>query len=135
MSPYAEAPEDLRPYSKFTTPYYELHHSRRVQQRGARRPPIHNPSAITEVRIGFLGPVYDHPDHALGQKMLNGVDLAIDEANAAGGYGGKRFRLMVHNDSATWGASSNAIIKMAYDEKLGPCMARSAATPLTSVFA
>jgi branched-chain amino acid transport system substrate-binding protein len=118
MRPYAEAPEDLRPYSKFTTPYWENYTSL-VEYNGAARDVADpDPKTITEVRIGFLGPVYDHPDHALGQKMLNGVNIAIDEANAAGGYGGKPFRLMVHNDSATWGASSNEIIKMAYDEKV-----------------
>ena len=49
--------------------------------------------------------------------MLNGATMAIDEANAAGGYGGKPFKLMVHNDSAIWGASSNEIVKMSYDEQ------------------
>jgi ABC-type branched-subunit amino acid transport system substrate-binding protein len=49
--------------------------------------------------------------------MLNGATLAIEEVNAAGGYGGKPFKLMVHNDSAIWGASSNEIVKMTYDEK------------------
>ena len=44
--------------------------------------------------------------------------MAIEEANAAGGYGGKPFKLMVHNDRALWGASSNEIVKMAYDEKV-----------------
>jgi len=44
--------------------------------------------------------------------------MAIDEANAAGGYGGKPFKLMLHNDSAIWGASSNEIVKMVYDEKV-----------------
>lgn len=118
MRPYAEAPEDLRPYSKFTTPYWENYTSLIEYNGAARDISDPDPSTLTEVRIGFLGPVYDHPDHALGQKMLNGATLAIDEANAAGGYGGKPFRLMVHNDSATWGASSNEIIKMAYDEKV-----------------
>jgi ABC-type branched-subunit amino acid transport system substrate-binding protein len=50
--------------------------------------------------------------------MLNGATLAIEEANAAGGYGGKPFKLMVHNDSAIWGAASNEIVKMVYDEKV-----------------
>lgn len=118
MRPYAEAPEDLRPYSKFAKPYWE-NYTTLVEYNGAARDiPDPDPSSIKEVRIGFLGPVYDHPDHALGQKMLNGVNMAIDEANAGGGYGGKPFRLMVHNDSATWGASSNEIIKMTYDEKV-----------------
>lgn len=70
------------------------------------------------MRIGFLGPVKEHRDEALGRMMLNGATLAIEEANAAGGYGGKPFRLMLHNDSAIWGASSNEIVKMSYDEKV-----------------
>jgi branched-chain amino acid transport system substrate-binding protein len=48
--------------------------------------------------------------------MLKGATLAIDEANAAGGYAGKPFKLMLHNDSAIWGAASNEIVKMVYDE-------------------
>ena len=50
--------------------------------------------------------------------MLNGATLAIEEANANGGYGGKPFKLMLHNDSAIWGAASNEIVKMVYDEKV-----------------
>ena len=76
------------------------------------------PGDVDEVRIGFLGPVENHPQEKLGKMMLAGAQLAIGEANAAGGYCGKPFRLMVHNDQATWGASSNEIVKMAYDEKV-----------------
>ena len=50
--------------------------------------------------------------------MLHGAQLAIDEANARGGYCGKPFRLKMHNDAATWGASSNEIVKMVYDDKV-----------------
>ena len=73
MKPYAEAPEDLRPFSKFTTPYWE-NYTELVEYNGAARD-VHDPdpATITEVRIGFLGPVYDHPQKALGQKMLNGA--------------------------------------------------------------
>jgi ABC-type branched-subunit amino acid transport system substrate-binding protein len=35
--------------------------------------------------------------------MLNGAQLAIDEANARGGYGGKPFKLKVHNDGGAVG--------------------------------
>ena len=84
----------------------------------AREVPTLKPQDVDEVRIGFLGPVENHPDEALGRMMLNGALLAIEEANARGGYGGKPFRLMVHNDAALWGASSNEIVKMAYDEKV-----------------
>ncbi|MGB9071429.1 MAG: ABC transporter substrate-binding protein [Terriglobales bacterium] len=114
--PYAGTPEDLRPYSKFTTPYYE-HYTDLVEYNGAARD-VPEPTDITEVRIGFLGPIENHPDQVFGRRMLNGATLAIDEANAAGGYCGKPFRLMLHNDSAIWGAASNEIVKMVYDDKV-----------------
>jgi len=59
----------------------------------------------------------------------------IDEVNAAGGYCGKPFRLVTHNDydnwqmsksantetakeSAIWGAASNNAVRMIYDDKV-----------------
>jgi ABC-type branched-subunit amino acid transport system substrate-binding protein len=50
--------------------------------------------------------------------MLSGAQMAVDEANAGGGYGGKRFHLMVHDDQAPWGASSNEIVNLSYVEKV-----------------
>jgi ABC-type branched-subunit amino acid transport system substrate-binding protein len=118
LRPYANAPEDMRPYSKFTPPYYELYTTLVEYNGGARDVPTLKPSDVDEVRIGFLGPVKDHPDEALGKMMLAGAQLAVDEANARGGYGGKPFKLMVHNDQAVWGASSNEVIKMTYEDKV-----------------
>ena len=118
LKPYANAPEDLRPFSKFTTPYYE-HYQDLIEYNGAARDiPDPDLKDLSEIRIGFVGPLYNHPDQALGKRMLNGVTLAVDEANAAGGYCGKPFKLMLHNDSAVWGAASNEIVKMVYDEKV-----------------
>jgi ABC-type branched-subunit amino acid transport system substrate-binding protein len=118
LAPYANAPDDLRPYSRFTKPYYE-HYTKTVEYNGpARDVPVPDLKDLTEVRIGFLGPIQDHRDQALGRMMLSGATMAIDEANAAGGYGGKPFKLMVHNDAALWGASSNEIVKMIYDENV-----------------
>jgi ABC-type branched-subunit amino acid transport system substrate-binding protein len=54
--------------------------------------------------------------------MLQGAQLAIDAANARGGYGAgvmtraKPYNLSVHNDSAQWGASSTEAVKMAFDD-------------------
>ncbi|HXK06128.1 MAG TPA: ABC transporter substrate-binding protein [Verrucomicrobiae bacterium] len=118
LHPYAKAPEDMRPYSSFAAPYYE-NYGKLVEYNGAARDAATvKPEQIDEVRIGFLGPIEDHPNRNLGLAMLHGAQLAIDEANAARGYGGKPFKLMVHNDQAVWGASSNEIVKMAYDEKV-----------------
>ncbi|MDX2152767.1 MAG: ABC transporter substrate-binding protein [Bryobacteraceae bacterium] len=118
LRPYAAAPDDMRPFSKFTTPHYE-HYTNIVEYNGpGRDEPVPALSTLDEIRIGFLGPLENHPDQALGQRMLNGVTLAIEEANKAGGYCGKPFRLMLHNDQAVWGSASNEIVKMVYDEKV-----------------
>ena len=118
VRPYANTPQDMRPYGNFAAPYDEFY-QKQVEYNGAARDvPTVKPQDVDEVRIGFLGPVENHIDAPLGSMMLNGALLAVEEANARGGYGGKPFRLMVHNDQALWGASSNEIVKMAYDEKV-----------------
>jgi branched-chain amino acid transport system substrate-binding protein len=118
LKPYTGAPDDLRPFSKFTTPYFE-HYQDLVEYNGAARDiPDPDLKDLSEIRIGFIAPLHDHPDQVMGNRMLKGATLAIDEANAGGGYGGKPFKLILHNDSAIWGAASNEIVKMVYDEKV-----------------
>ena len=118
VRPYANTPQDMRPYGNFAAPYDEFY-QKQVEYNGAARDvPTVKPQDVDEVRIGFLGPIENHIDAPLGRMMLNGEQLAVEEANARGGYGGKPFRLMVHNDQALWGASSNEIVKMDYDEKV-----------------
>lgn len=135
LKPYTGAPEDLRPFSKYTTPYHEYYQDLVEYNGAARDIPDPDVKELSEVRIGFLAPLYDHPDQVLGNRMLNGARLAIDEANAAGGYGGKPFRLITHNDydnwqnssasvagtskdAAIWGAASNDAVRMIYDDKV-----------------
>ncbi|MBZ5581113.1 MAG: ABC transporter substrate-binding protein, partial [Acidobacteriia bacterium] len=118
LTPYTGAPDDLRPFSRFTPPYYENYQDLVEYNGAARDVPDPDLKDLSEIRIGFIGPLYDHPDQVLGNRMLHGASMAIDEANAAGGYCGKPFKLMLHNDSAIWGAASNEIVKMVYDEKV-----------------
>lgn len=135
LKPYTGAPEDLRPFSKFTTPYHEYYQDLVEYNGAARDVPDPDLKDLDEIRIGFLAPLYDHPDQVLGNRMLNGATMAIDEANAVGGYGGKPFRLVTHNDydnwqmsksaavgasrdSAIWGAASNDAVRMIYDDKV-----------------
>ena len=118
LAPYANTPEDLRPYNRFTQPYYE-HYTKTPEYNGvASDAPTIPADDAREVAIGFLGPIENHKDLALGVAMKRGAELAIAEANARGGYCGKPFVLKLHNDAATWGASSNEIVKMVYDEKV-----------------
>ncbi len=52
--------------------------------------------------------------------MLQGARLAIEQANAQGGYfrRGIPFELVVSNDNGLWGASGNEIVNMAYKDKV-----------------
>ena len=135
LKPYTGTPEDLRPFSKFITPYHEYYQDLIEYNGAARETPDADLKDLTEIRIGFLAPLYDHPDQVRGTRMLTGAQMAIDEANAAGGYGGKPFRLINHNDydnwqnsntsvtgvskdSAIWGAASNDAVRMIYDDKV-----------------
>jgi len=134
LKPYAGAPQDLRPFSKFTEPYHEFYQDLVEYNGAARDIPDPDLSTLSEIRIGFLAPLYDHPDQALGARMFNGAKMAIEQANAAGGYCGKPFRLVTHNDydnwqvpsggtgaskdSAIWGAASNDAVRMIYDDKV-----------------
>jgi branched-chain amino acid transport system substrate-binding protein len=135
LKPYTGAPDDLRPFSKYTTPYHEYYKDLVEYNGAARDIPDPDLKSLSEIRIGFLAPLYDHPDQALGSRMLNGATLAIDEANAGGGYGGKPFRLVTQNDydnwqmsksatagasrdAAIWGAASNDAVRMIYDDKV-----------------
>jgi hypothetical protein len=121
LVPYANEPEDLRPFSRFTKPYYEIY-TQTPEYNGAAADVHTAPAAeVSSVDIGFLG------RSKIIRTSLRGAQLAVAEANARGGYGGKPFRLQIHNDAATWGASSNEIVKMVYDEKVWAMLASSSA--------
>jgi branched-chain amino acid transport system substrate-binding protein len=130
--PYAGEPEDLSPFAKFISPYDVNYTSPNIYVGAGRDIP--EPKNLSEVRIGFMGPIANGPEQAFGLRMLHGAQLAVEEANARGGYGGKPFRLMPHDDynnwqeqagyseerptdPAIWGAASNAAVQMIYDEQ------------------
>ena len=132
VAPYAGEPPDLIPYAKFTSPY-DLNYVHPNIYMGAGRD-VPEPKHLTEVRIGFFGPIEHSPDQVFGLRMLHGAQLAVEEANARGGYGGTPFKLMLHNDydnwqaktvygddrptdPTIWGSASNEVVKMVYDDQ------------------
>ena len=132
VAPYAGEPGDLSPYAKFAAPY-DLNYIHPNIYSGAGRD-IPEPKNLTEVRIGFFGPIERNPESVFGLRMLHGAQLAVEEANAHGGYGGKPFKLMLHNDydnwqaktvygddrptdPTIWGSASNEVVKMVYDDQ------------------
>jgi len=128
---YARTPPDLRPFHELT-PYKEFFTTRPVFRGPGREAP--DPAGLEEVRIGFIGsleerdgpilpagfrPVVQSYDKTrFGRHMLWGARLALEEANAAGGYRGKPFRLVARTDLVQWGQTSNELVKFAYDDKV-----------------
>lgn len=131
VEPYAGEPADMSPYQKFAKPY-DLNYIHPNIYVGSGRD-IPDPKDLTEVRIGFFGPIEHSPEEAFGLRMLHGAQLAVEEANAHGGYGGIPFKLMLHNDydnwqaktvygddrstdPSIWGSASDETVKMVYDD-------------------
>jgi len=108
---YGNTPDELLPFAHFQEPYKQHFVYPPQPYRGPNREKP-EPVGLKEVRIGFLGPMEGSPIVDYGTQMVNGVQLAIDEANARGGYKGIPFRAMLHNDVGLWGASANEVVKM-----------------------
>ena len=132
VAPYAGEPADLSPYAKFAAPYDTNYTHPNIYSGAGRDLP--EPKNLTEVHIGFFGPIEHNPESVFGLRMLHGAQLAVEEANARGGYGGKPFKLMLHNDydnwqakavygddrptdPTIWGSASNEAVKMVYDDQ------------------
>lgn len=123
-SNYANTPSDIEPFGG-AKPYKE-HFLTQMEYTGPGRG-IPEPADVKTVKIGFIGPIMStvsvatggkSHEEALGVKMLQGARLAIEEANARGGYLKRKipFELAISNDNGLWGSSGNEIIKMAYKD-------------------
>jgi ABC-type branched-subunit amino acid transport system substrate-binding protein len=124
---YGRTPERYVPFSKFSKPYKRFFLDPLEYYGYGRSLP--EPGQVDSVRIGFLGPIEptvsvatggSSHEEALGKQMLQGARLAIEQANAAGGYLARKvpYRLVVRNDNGLWGASGNEIIHLAYRDKV-----------------
>ncbi len=116
---YGNMPEDLEPFGKFVKePYkkYFVPSDAAITFWGPGREK--SEPEVDTVKIGLLAPVERSHETYMGRSILNGMTLALEEANAAGGYKGKPFEAVVKNDSGLWGASANEIINFTYEEKV-----------------
>lgn len=121
---YANMPDEAVPFGKFTKPYKEWFVDKDTLDYfgAARERVVEEIGTSKTVNIGFLGPLENNYEAVYGQAMLHGAQLAVEDANARGGYNasgmsnGKPYALKIHNDSAQWGASSTEAVKMVFDE-------------------
>lgn len=124
---YAQSAADVEPFGG-VKPFKE-HFLVQMEYAGAGRA-IPEPEEVDTVKIGFLGPIVptvsvatggkSHNEEALGIAMLRAIRMAIDEANAKGGYHKRQipFELCVRNDNALWGASGSEVIHLAYKDNV-----------------
>ncbi len=124
---YAKSSSDVEPYGG-VKPFKE-HFLAQMEYTGPGRG-VEEPQDLKTVRIGFLGPIMptvsvatggkSHNEETLGISMLRASRMAIDEANAKGGYIKRQipFELSVHNDNALWGASGSEVINLAYKDNV-----------------
>ncbi len=118
--PYANMPPVAEPYGGFRKPYQQwLVEPNTLEYDGAARSEVDGDvAALKTIKLGFLGPLdAANEDSPYGIAMLHGAQMAVEEANAKGGYRGKPFELKVHDDLPLWGASSMALVAMRFEDE------------------
>lgn len=126
---YARTPEALAPYHGMD-PHKRLF-TERSQFRGAGREGP-DPQGLSEVRIGFIGPLTDEdrpvasqasrsatsdPLKAVyGRRMLQAATMAVEQANKQGGYRGIPFRIVPRTDLVLWGQTSNELVRFVEED-------------------
>jgi len=73
---------------------------------------IPDPDTLASIRIGVTGPART----PAGRELLAGVQLAIDEANAAGGYHGVPFEIYFRPNDGPWGVVASQVVRLAAED-------------------
>jgi len=69
---------------------------------------------LDEIPIGLFAPL--DPVDSVGHRMWRGASLAVEEANAAGGYEGKPFRLVQRWAPDPWRGGGVLLTRMVYED-------------------
>lgn len=120
LKQYGNTPDDLQPYRRFVKePYKQFFISppdTPLQFLGPGREK--SEPEVKTVKIGIIAPLSRTHEAYIGRSMLRATQMAIDAANALGGYNSKPFELVVRNDTGLWGASANEIVAFSYEDKV-----------------
>jgi len=107
---YGNTPDKQVPYGNYQKAYMQHFVEEQAFTGAGRNKP--EPKGLTEVRLGVLAPLEGNVLVPQGTQLLQGATLAVEEANARGGYKGLPFKIMPHNDVGLWGAAANEVVKM-----------------------
>jgi len=121
---YARTAGDVTPFGAVKP--YKQHFLQQMEYTGPGRA-IPEPAHVDSVKLGFIGPIAPtvsvvtggaSHEEALGRKMLQGAQLAVEQANQRGGYLRRKvpFELVVANDNGLWGSTGNEVINMVYKQ-------------------
>ncbi len=142
---YGKTPPEYRPYYRFENPYKRFFVDELEYPGYGRHIP--EPERVETVKIGFIGPIIGNVSESvggpndvtlrvnqrqirwdgyrashlapLGIKMMRGARLAVEQANARGGYrGGIPFELVVRNDNGSWRSSGREVIMLAWKDSV-----------------
>jgi len=77
---------------------------------------VPEPKDVAEVRIGYFGP--GDPAHPDAGDLWAAAQLAVEEANAQGGYRGKPFRLVAGWSDDPWRGGAAHVARLVYAENV-----------------
>lgn len=95
-------------------PYFEARRQQIEYVGPGREEP--EPTGLREVLIGYFGP--SDPAHPEGGDLWRAVNLAIEEANAEGGYRGLPFRVVPAWSENPWGTGISELVRLVYSDKV-----------------
>jgi len=73
---------------------------------------VEHPPENGHITIGLLLPDHSQKD------VINAAELAIEQANAAGGYMNQEFKLLIRTAEGFWGAGSKESVSLVYEDKV-----------------
>jgi branched-chain amino acid transport system substrate-binding protein len=75
-----------------------------------------DPSSLNSIPIGVFAPF--NQDDPAAHDLYRGVKLAIEQANAAGGYQGVEFSLARRWAGSPWAAGSKEVVRLVYGDRV-----------------
>ena len=75
-----------------------------------------DPAQLDEIRIGLFAPT--DSSHPVGGQMYRAAQLAVEQVNASGRFGGVPLRIVTRWDDDPWRGGSKQMIKLVYEDSV-----------------
>jgi branched-chain amino acid transport system substrate-binding protein len=116
---YGNTPSDLKPYGGYVREPYKTYWVPDDDPVTFWGPGRDYPEPdVDTVKLGVIAPYERSYETYMGLSIIRGMEMAVEDANAAGGYKGKPFEMVVKNDTGLWGATANEVVDLTYHDKV-----------------